>query len=65
MPGPENVSHKEAEAGEWFHDDRVLNYLLEIEEPKNVDIKGDYCTTLERLELAAFAKKSFRFSIEG
>ncbi|MBT2639264.1 DUF2515 domain-containing protein [Bacillus sp. ISL-39] len=52
-----NVTHPEAEAGEWFGDYKVLNYLTGIEEPSIGNIEYDYCQTLEKLELAASAKK--------
>ncbi|WLR53778.1 DUF2515 domain-containing protein [Mesobacillus subterraneus] len=52
-----NVIHPEAEIGEWFSDFKVLEYLREIEGPSVGNIEYDYCHTLEKLELAAFAKK--------
>jgi hypothetical protein len=52
-----NIQHPEAETGEWFNDIRVLEYLKEIEEPAVGNIEYEYCQTLEKLELAAFAKK--------
>ncbi|GAE46988.1 hypothetical protein JCM21738_3925 [Mesobacillus boroniphilus JCM 21738] len=52
-----NVKHPEAEAGEWFDDFKVLDYLTGIDEPSIGNIEYDYCQTLEKLELAAFAKK--------
>jgi hypothetical protein len=54
-----NVQHPEAEPGEWFHDVKALEYLEEIEEPAVGNIEYEYCQTLEKLELAAFAKKIF------
>jgi hypothetical protein len=53
-----NVQHQEAEKGDWFHDWQVANYLSEPSEIQiNGEIEYEYCKTLERLELAAFAKK--------
>ncbi len=52
-----NVRHQEAEKGEWFSDLKVLEYLREIEGPSVGNIEYQYCQTLEKLELAAFAKK--------
>ncbi|MFT9596221.1 DUF2515 domain-containing protein [Mesobacillus sp.] len=52
-----NVIHPEAEDGEWFGDYKALGFLEEIEEPLIGNIEYDYCQTLEKLELAAFAKK--------
>jgi hypothetical protein len=53
-----NVKHVEAEVGDWFVDVHVLNYFSELEEPVNGEIENEYCKTLERLELAALAKKA-------
>jgi hypothetical protein len=53
----ENVIHPEAEPGEWFTDFKVLDYFIEIDESSLGNIEYDYCQTLEKLELAAFAKK--------
>lgn len=52
-----NVQHPQAEIGEWFNDVRVLEYLKEIEDPAVGNIEYEYCQTLEKLEIAAFAKK--------
>ncbi|MGV2940871.1 DUF2515 domain-containing protein [Mesobacillus sp. LC4] len=52
-----NLLHPEAEAGEWFDDIKVVEYLREIEAPSVGNIEFEYCQTLEKLELAAFAKK--------
>lgn len=56
-----NVNHPEAEKGDWFTDWRVVNYLTEKDEMINGEIKDEYCKTLERLELAALAKKAIHF----
>jgi hypothetical protein len=53
-----NVRHVEAEEGDWFQDDHVLGYFSDLEEPVNGEIENEYCKTLERLELAALAKKA-------
>jgi hypothetical protein len=57
----ENVKHIEAEMGDWFNDWHVVDYLKEDEKIVNGEIKDEYCKTLERLELAALAKKAITF----
>jgi hypothetical protein len=53
-----NVLHQEAEKGDWLHDWQIADYLSELSETQiNGEIEYEYCKTLERLELAAFAKK--------
>jgi hypothetical protein len=53
-----NVQHQEAEKGDWFHHWQVADYLSELNETEiNGEIEYEYCKTLERLELAALAKK--------
>nr|WP_263328539.1 DUF2515 domain-containing protein [Neobacillus sp. Marseille-Q6967] len=52
-----NVQHHEAEKGDWFKHDQIADYLSEQKESINGEIEYEYCKTLERLELAAFAKK--------
>ncbi|PLS02794.1 DUF2515 domain-containing protein [Neobacillus cucumis] len=56
-----NISHKEAEIGDWFTDWRVVDYLIDDEEIIDGEIQDEYCKTLERLELAALAKKAITF----
>jgi hypothetical protein len=53
-----NIDHPEAEAGDWFQDWRVIDYLQDEEENINGEIINEYCETLEKLELAALAKKA-------
>lgn len=53
-----NVSQPEAEKGDWFEDCHVVEYLLDDNEKIDGEIKNEYCKTLERLELAAIAKKA-------
>ncbi|MDQ0197870.1 DUF2515 domain-containing protein [Neobacillus ginsengisoli] len=53
-----NVSQEEAEKGDWFEDVYVIGYLEENNEIFDGEIKNEYCKTLERLELAALAKKA-------
>ncbi len=53
-----NVNHVEAESGDWFKDLQVMNYFSDLEEEINGEIENEYCKTLERLELAAIAKKA-------
>ncbi|CAM3767709.1 DUF2515 domain-containing protein [Mesobacillus thioparans] len=52
-----DVKHEAAEAGEWFVDFSILDMLKEMDGPGIGNIESDYCQTLEKLELAAFAKK--------
>lgn len=53
-----NVHHQEAEKGDWFSDWQVADYLSELSETQiKGEIEFEYCKTLERLELAALAKK--------
>lgn len=53
-----NVEHSEAETGDWFKDWTVVNYLQEELEITNGEIENEYCETMEKLELAALAKKA-------
>lgn len=53
-----NVHHQEVEKGDWFRDWQVADYLSELNEKLiNGEIEYEYCKTLERIELAALAKK--------
>lgn len=56
-----NVSHVEAERGDWFNDLQVMDYFVESDEAIDGEIENEYCKTLERLELAALAKKAIPF----
>jgi hypothetical protein len=56
-----NVDQPEAESGDWFHDLKVVEYLVEIIENVDGEITHEYCKTLERLEVAALAKKTINF----
>ncbi|MBS4204005.1 DUF2515 family protein [Bacillus sp. FJAT-49754] len=53
-----NVEHKEAELGDWFNHWRIVEYLQEDKEIIKGEIVGEYCETLEKLELVALAKKA-------
>lgn len=53
-----DVTHPPAEQGDWFEDWRVIHYLKQDNGHKNGNIMEEYCETLERLELAAIAKKA-------
>lgn len=53
-----NVKQPDAEKGDWFKDFHVFHYFAELEEEINGEIFNEYCKTLERLELAALAKKA-------
>ncbi|RSD29498.1 DUF2515 domain-containing protein [Mesobacillus subterraneus] len=52
-----DVKHEEAAPGDWFKSFKVLENLHKVEAPQVGNIEFDYCKTLERLELAALAKK--------
>jgi hypothetical protein len=56
-----DVKHVEAEKGDWFGDLQVMDYFLELDGTINGEIQNEYCKTLERLELAALAKKAISF----
>jgi len=56
-----NISQMDAEKGDWFKDWHVVNYLTDNDELIDGEIKNEYCKTLERLELAALAKKAIIF----
>ncbi|MFD1705687.1 DUF2515 family protein [Siminovitchia sediminis] len=53
-----NVRHHPPEPGDWFHDPSVVRYLKENDGPVDEDISGEYCETLQNLELAVLAKKT-------
>jgi hypothetical protein len=53
-----NSSQSEAEKGDWFHDWQIADYLDGKLEIIDGEIINEYCKTLERLELAALAKKA-------
>ena len=53
-----NVNQAEAEIGDWFGDWQIADYLIADKESYDGEIKNEYCKTLERLELAALAKKA-------
>ncbi|WP_019155585.1 DUF2515 domain-containing protein [Robertmurraya massiliosenegalensis] len=54
-----NQAHETAELGDWYKSWKVIYYLLdEAKNEENGEIENDYCKTLERLELAAIAKKA-------
>ncbi|MBS4207873.1 DUF2515 family protein [Bacillus sp. FJAT-50079] len=53
-----NVAHPAAEVGDWYTDWPIVHYLIEDNESINGEIVGDYCETLENLELVGIAKKA-------
>lgn len=53
-----NMDHVEAEEGDWFNDLNVVDYFTQLKEAVDGEIENEYCKTLERLELAALAKKA-------
>ncbi len=56
-----NVSQEQAEKGDWFEDLRIVDYLEVSHEIIDGEIWNEYCKTLERLEIAALAKKTINF----
>ncbi|MDF2725255.1 MAG: hypothetical protein K0Q59_4932 [Paenibacillus sp.] len=55
------VSQPEAEPGDWFQEIGVADYLADDIETVDGEIKGETCKSLERLEVAALAKKTIAF----
>jgi hypothetical protein len=53
-----NVDHVPAETGDWFKDWRIIHYFFENEENVIGEICREYCEALEKIELAAIAKKA-------
>ncbi len=53
-----DVIHPAPELEDWFEHWRIINFLVEEKEPINGRIVGEYCETLEKLELAAIAKEA-------
>lgn len=56
-----NVEHSAAEEGDWYEGPMVFDYFSDMEEIIDEEIQDEYCKTLERLEIAAFAKKAISF----
>ncbi|MDQ0154564.1 DUF2515 domain-containing protein [Robertmurraya andreesenii] len=56
-----DMNHAEAEIGDWYRSWKVLYYLIDSDLKINGEIKNEYCKTLEKLELAAIAKKAIPF----
>jgi hypothetical protein len=56
-----NVNQPKAEPGDWFTDLRVVEYLVDDVDNVDGEIKDEYCKTIERLEVAALAKKTINF----
>ncbi|MBE4908440.1 DUF2515 domain-containing protein [Bacillus luteolus] len=57
----ENQQHEPASPGDWYKDWDVLHYMAKSEEKVNGDIEGDYCKTVERLEMVALSTKLIQF----
>jgi hypothetical protein len=51
-------NHKKAEIGDWYKNWRIVYYLIDNEKLIDGEIEDEYCKTIERLELAAMAKKA-------
>jgi hypothetical protein len=52
-----DVNHSDAEQGDWFKDWKIISFIKAHNEKIDGGIENEYCKTLERLELAALAKK--------
>lgn len=52
-----NISHQDAEDGDWCDSWRIIDYLIE-EKYTGGEIYEEYCKTIEKIELAIIAKKS-------
>ncbi|WP_059173496.1 DUF2515 domain-containing protein [Bacillus sp. FJAT-27445] len=53
-----NQQHPPAEPGDWFTSWEAVYYLTDLAEHEDGQIKNHYCKTIERLDLAAIAKKA-------
>lgn len=56
-----NLNQADAEIGDWYRNWKVLYYLIDTDITINGEIKNEYCKALEKLELAAIAKKVIPF----
>jgi hypothetical protein len=50
--------HESADIGDWFKDWKVVYDLQETQEKIDGEVQYDYCRTIEKLELASYAKKA-------
>lgn len=57
-----DVMHEPAEKGDWYTKWTVIYYLLDEGTNREDDIENIYCRSLEKLELAAIAKKAIFFN---
>ncbi|WP_449540214.1 DUF2515 domain-containing protein [Ferdinandcohnia sp. Marseille-Q9671] len=53
-----NRKHHGLGGGDWYKDWQVITYLVDDQENVDGEILHEYCKTLEKLELAAIAKKA-------
>lgn len=53
-----DVTHKPAEEGDWFRDWNVVEELIYKDGETDREIEHEYCQAIEKLELAASAKKT-------
>lgn len=53
-----NVNHAAAEPGDWYDHWQMIEYLLEKKESIYGKIEGEYCETLEKLELVVITKSA-------
>lgn len=52
-----NVTHADADKGDWYRDWKVIYYLINRHEELDGEISDVYCRTLETIELAIIAKE--------
>mgnify|MGYP003462445704 FL=1 len=52
-----DVTHTVPSHHDWYRDSSVINDMLPVKKELIESIEGDYCTTLEKLELACVANK--------
>lgn len=53
-----DTKQHQAEIGDWYKKWQVIYYLIDTKEKIDGEIEDEYCKTLERIELAAIAKKA-------
>jgi hypothetical protein len=58
-----DTQHPPAEAGDWFQDWKIIDYLIKTDEIIDGEIKNEYCKALENLEMAVIAKKTLSIFI--
>ncbi|HET7580081.1 MAG TPA: DUF2515 family protein [Bacillales bacterium] len=53
-----NMHHEAAEIKDWFSDWHIMDYLKDEEVDIDGKVFGEYCKTLEKIELAVMAKEA-------